>query len=115
MTYCEQFHNKNQFLLHNNGTLIFQSYDSTIAILSTEHGGTLTLGRDWNYSQTTLKHLYLFIKEYIGDISKFPHIDGMYKFLTDHIDFYKFESSKNKRAFIQNLIDNNIIKYDKSL
>ena len=27
--------------------------------------GTLTLGIDWDYSKTTLKHLYLFINDYL--------------------------------------------------
>lgn len=115
MTFCEQFHNKNQFLINSNGNIIFQSYNSTIAILNRDSAGSLTLGKDWDFSKTTLKHLYLFIKEYVQDFCESLYIKDDYKFLADNIDFEDFNASKNKRAFIQKLIDNNIIKYDERL
>ena len=60
-----QFYNKNQFLLKGDGKAIFQSYSSTIAIWDYATK-TLTLGIDWDYSNTTRKHLYLFLNEYVS-------------------------------------------------
>lgn len=110
-----QFYNKNQFIIRSNGEITFQSYDSTIAILSREGGGTLTLGKNWDYSKTTLKHLYLFFNEYVKDFCENRYSRDFYKFLADNIDFDKFNATKNKRAFIQKLIDNNIIRLNNAL
>lgn len=115
MTFCEQFHNKNQFLINNDNNIILQSYDSTIAVLSREGCGTLTLGKNWDYSKTTLKHLYLFFNEYVKDFCESWYCRDFYKFLADNIDFDKFNASKNKKAFLQKLIDNNIIRLDNTL
>ena len=90
----QQFYNKNQFVIKGAKEIIFQSYDSTIAIYNFADK-SLTLGRDWDYSNTTRKHLYLFINDYV-DINALMFLD----------------EEKNKRAFIQKLIDNGTIKYD---
>lgn len=95
----EQFYNKNQFRIYGEGKNIFQSYDSTIAIIEK---GMLILGKYWDYSRTTLKHLYLFLNDYDFEIDNYSHI-------------YEALHSNNKRKAIQNLIDNNIIVYDESL
>ena len=55
-----QFEHANQFVITSGNKKIFQSYDSVCAVWDTENL-TLTLGRDWDYSNTTLRHLYLFI------------------------------------------------------
>lgn len=90
-----QFKNKNQFILEGEGKTIFQSYDSTIAIIK---NGKLTLGKYWDYSKTTSKHLYLFLQEYYD-------INGIYEAL----------QKSNKRQAIQKLIDNGAINYDNNL
>jgi len=90
-----QFYNTNQFIIKTNGSTVFQSYDSVVAVID-ENG--LTLGCDWDYSHTTLKHLYLFINDYV-------HAR----------ELRSLNEQKNKRAFIQKLIDSNIIKYDEEL
>ena len=95
----EQFYNKNQFRIYGEGKNIFQSYDSTIAIIEK---GMLILGLHWDYSKTTLKHLYLFLNNYYFGIDNKKYI-------------YEALHSNNKRKAIQNLIDNNIIVYDKDL
>lgn len=95
----EQFYNKNQFRIYGEGKNIFQSYDSTIAIIEE---GMLILGLHWDYSKTTLKHLYMFLSDYYFEIDNYNHIS-------------KALHSNNKRKAIQNLIDNNIIVYDESL
>ena len=62
----------NQFVIENEKEVIFQSYNSTICII--HKGGGLgynkvaKFGRNWNYSTTTAKHLYKFLKEYGLDI-----------------------------------------------
>ena len=52
---------KNQFIIINNGITYFKSYSSTIAKITLN--GTLILGKNWNYSNTTLKHLYEFLRQ----------------------------------------------------
>lgn len=89
----EQFHNKNQFHLYGAGINILQSYNSTV--VSINNNGTITLGRDWNYSTTTSKHVYMFLEEY-GDI-------------------YIPYNEKNKRKYIQSLIDSGEIEYNEEL
>ena len=91
----QNFYNKNQFIITGGDAMVtFQSYDSIIAQIDKK--GTLILGNDWNYSKTTLKHLYLFLNDYFYLLVVF----------TQKLFGYKFSSSKNKKAYIQNLIDN---------
>ena len=94
----ENFYNKNQFIIFGGDAMVtFQSYNSIIAKI--DENGTLTLGSDWNYSKTTLKHLYLFINDYFSFLEDF----------TQKLFGYEFNNSKNKKAYIQNLIDNGIL------
>ena len=92
------FYNKNQFIIKNGDEIFFQSYESMIARIDKK--GVLYLGDDWDYSRTTLKHLYLFINDYKYKMNK------EYRELFN----YDFLSSKNKKQFIQKLIDNKKIK-----
>lgn len=92
------FYNKNQFIIKNGDEIFFQSYESMIAKIDKE--GVLYLGDDWDYSKTTLKHLYLFINDYKYNMNE------KYRKLFN----YDFLSSKNKKQFIQKLIDNKKIK-----
>lgn len=94
-----QFYNKNQFIITGKEGVTFQSYDSTIATI--DKNGTISLGEDWDYSHTTLKHLYLFFNDYKNEIKC-----EQYK----NIFSKGFDYSKNKRQFIQNLINKKIIK-----
>ncbi len=94
-----QFYNKNQFLIESEEKIVFQSYDSVIAIIDkTKNENSLTLGIDWDCSNTTRKHLYLFLKDYY--------------YLTV---YSKIENSNNKREAIQELINNGFINYDENL
>ena len=54
-----QFYNKNQFIMDDDKKIVFQSYDSIVAVID-KKTGALFFGNDWNYSNTTRKHLYLF-------------------------------------------------------
>lgn len=92
-----QLENKNQFLITGSGFKAFQSYNSLIAVYDYE---TLTLFSDWDYSNTTRKHLYIFIKDYCY-------------FRSDSVDIgYLLENATNKRKLILKLIKEGVIKYD---
>ena len=58
----KQLENKNQFILEDDKKLIFQSYESTIAIYDKKKQNII-FGEDWDYSNTTRKHLYIFIDQ----------------------------------------------------
>ena len=97
----EQFHHANQFILRagNGEQIIFQSYDSVVAVVEDKIGEPyrLTLGRDWDYSNTTLRHLYLFLEQWgNGEVRQ-----ALY--------------SSNKKKAIQGLIDKGTIAYDEDL
>lgn len=98
----ENFYNKNQFIIRGEGKTVFQSYQSEIAEI--DKNGNLTLGIDWDYSRTTLKHLYLFLNNYIVLLN------------TNLKEYIKeLQNKSNKKAYIQKLIDKNIIKYNKNM
>ena len=61
-----QLENKNQFILEDDKKLIFQSYESTIVVYDKKKK-TIIFGEDWDYSNTTRKHLYIFIDEELPD------------------------------------------------
>ena len=60
----QQLKNKNQFLITDGNKIIFQSYNSKIALIDNT-AKTLTLGRHWDYSLTTKKHLTLFLTTWL--------------------------------------------------
>lgn len=93
----EQFYNKNQLIIYGKNEIVFQSYESTIATIKK---GTLTLGKNWNYSNTTRKHLYLFLEDY------------SYKIEDDaqRLEIKEALRSTNKKEAIKKLIANKIIK-----
>lgn len=98
--YIRQFYNKNQFLFYDERKIVFQSYDSVIAEID-KKTGELFFGSDWDYSNTTRKHLYLFLNDYKYEIGA-----DLYAVIFRR----GFDDSKNKRQFLQNLIDQKIIK-----
>lgn len=52
----------NQFIINMEGYKVFQSYNSTIAIVNWSND-SITLGGDWDYSRTTSKYLYNFLRD----------------------------------------------------
>ena len=58
---------KNQFVITEGNTIAFQSYNSRICEIVKPCGmgfdALVKFGRDWNYSQTTAKHLYSFLRQ----------------------------------------------------
>ena len=89
---------RNQFVIEDaqNNTIYFQSYESTVAKVNDDG---LTLGGDWDYSNTTLKWLYVFLREYA------------YKYYCLIEDNY----SKVCKATIEKAITENLIEYDYNL
>ena len=59
----QNFHHLNQFVLHDWKKTYFQSYDSMICKVD-DSLHTIEFWRDWDYSKTTSKHLYMFLDEY---------------------------------------------------
>lgn len=99
----EQFLNRNQFHLYGeiNGEIhhILQSYDSKVVEIVNKNGYQLvTLGRDWDYSTTTSKHVYAFLEEYLSCEFNF-----------------NINSVKNKRKYVQDLIDDHTFGYNKEM
>lgn len=97
-TKVSQLENKNQFLIETPKDLYFQSYDSVVARYN-KASHTLYLNKNWDYSNTTRKHLYIFINEYCY-ISAIE--DALYY-------------AKSKRAEIKKMIKNKVIRIDKNL
>ena len=87
----EQFIHANQFHLYGEGKNILQSYDSKVVVID-KNG--VTLGRDWDYSTTTSKHVYEFLDMY------------------SNIRIYGIA---NKRKYIRDLINDGTIKYDETM
>ena len=58
---------KNQFIITEGNTIAFQSYSSRVCEIVKPCGmgfdALVRFGRDWNYSQTTAKHLYNFLRQ----------------------------------------------------
>lgn len=88
-----QFLHQNQFIFREGKTIGFKSYNSVVCIVDIETD-KITLGRDWDYSQTTLRHLYQFL----------------HRFTNVYVG-----NEKNKKAYIQKLINKGKINYNISL
>lgn len=93
--HVQQLQHRNQFLIENNDVAIFQSYDSVVAVYD-KNTSELLLGCDFDYSVTTLKHLYWFIAWFTE---------------RDDIKDVVFNASNKKQAIIK-LIKQGVISYD---
>lgn len=60
----KNFYHQNQFIIENGDLIQFQSYESLIASYDS-NDWKLVLWIDYDYSKTTLKHLYLFLSDYL--------------------------------------------------
>ena len=69
----------NQFVIHDGNLLMFQSYDSLIAVVNYDTK-EIVLGEDWNYSKTTGKHRNIFFRDY-ANIPDLGTLDGVRKAL----------------------------------
>lgn len=84
------FEARNQFVIKTKKATYFQSYDSMIAKIDTNN--KLTLTTDWDYSTTTSKYLYMFLR------NNYPKY---YSLISDN---------KRKRECIRKAIENKLIK-----
>ena len=100
-TKVENLRNKNQFVITTAKpfTLTFQSYESTIAHIN--EGGGLRLFKDFDYSRTTMKHLYIFLEESLPLLNQETR---------EHIK--QTLQSNNKRKALQELINKKKIAYE---
>lgn len=100
----EQYKHANQFHIYGDGNHYLQSYNSLVVKVDGERNTNvvspygyikvITLGFDWDYSLTTLRHVYDFLEEY-GNVS--------------------FDGITNKKQYINKLIEDGIINYDWSM
>lgn len=89
----------NQFVIEMGvNSFCFQSYDSLVA---KRDGRVFTLGRDFDYSRTTSKHLHTFMEEYAPGI--------LYR-IQQEISSYKSFSDMLRKA-----IKKGIIQYDENM
>ena len=98
----EQYKHANQFHIYDYTQGAYnidclQSYDRLVVKTSTNKytGDKYSrLGYYWDYSDTTRRHVYDFLEEY-GNIN--------------------FDGVSNKKAYINKLIENGVIKYDEDM
>lgn len=97
----------NHYIIEHKKDVYFTSYDSIVAkienncILGKEK---ILLGINWNYSQTTLKNLYDFLEDF-STIRLENYFNNTLA--------YELSRQKNKKEFLQKLINNKIIKVKK--
>lgn len=89
----------NQNVICENGTYTFFSYGSQIAKITNKKNNNLTFTTSWDYSQTTLKYLYVFLEQYKNNLS-----NDIYTKILNALN------SKNKKASFEKLINEKIIK-----
>lgn len=110
----EQFLNRNQFRLYGNingdAHDVLQSYNSKVIDITNFCSSGLqmiTLGRDWDYSTTTSKHVYAFLDEYSK--VRIYGITNKRKYIRDLIE----ECKKDENKFYKE--NHYIIIYDEEM
>ena len=104
----EQFLNRNQFRLYDTDINILQSYNSKVVEI-TNNGSLqkIVLGRDWDYSTTTSKHVYAFLDEYSN--VKICGITNKRKYINDLLK----ECKEDEERFLQE--HHYMISYDEEM
>ena len=69
----------NQFIIEVNNGVIFQSYNSVITFYN-KHNGKVYVTEDWDYSNTTRKHFYIFLRDYCKACGNIRKKDIEYEF-----------------------------------
>lgn len=87
----EQFKGLNHFHIYSDNVDELQSYKSLVVVIKDKK---ITLGKDWDYSRTTLRYVYMFLEEYGG---------------------INFDGIVDKRKFINQLIEEEKIVYDEEM
>lgn len=99
----------NHYVIEYKNDVYFSSYDSIVAKIQNNcifGKEKIFLGFDWDYSQTTLKNLYNFLEDFST-----IRLEN-YK---NNTLSYELSRQKNKKEFLQKLIDSKIIKTKKEL
>ena len=84
-----------------------RSYDAYVAQIDKDEG-TLTLGPLWHYSSTTWQHVRKFIEDYLESLVEWTNDDECL-YSAAHDWMVKMLHAKNGRAYMQTLVDNDII------
>ena len=66
----------NQFEIWTNNRVTFQSYGSIICIVGNDE---IIFGSDWDYSRTTSKYLYIFLRDRGLDINNKKDVEKIIK------------------------------------
>ena len=69
----------NQFIIEVNNGVIFQSYNSVIDFYN-KNNGKVYVTEDWDYSNTTRKHFYIFLRDYCKACGNIRKKDIEYEF-----------------------------------
>ena len=96
----KQFYAKNQFIIENDFEIILKSYKSQVAKIDKKNN-ILEFGKNWEYSRTTLKYLNYFINDF--------------SYIINNIDYEKFINTKNKKKYLEKLVEIQEIKINKNL
>lgn len=86
--------NRHSKILKKGSTLYLIDYKSVVASYNLQYA-YFKLGKDWNFSNTTLKSVYSFIENFV-DIAELKKVNYIEK----------------KEEYIKKLIDTNFIKVD---
>ena len=92
----EQFLNRNQFRLYDTNINILQSYNSKVVEIKGHEYQFIILGKDWDYSTTTSKHVYAFLDKYSK--VNFCEVINKRKYIKDLIE----ECKRDRFEFIKN-------------
>lgn len=82
----------NQFIIEIGKGYVFQSYDSVIAFAD-KNENKVYITKKWDFSNTTRKHFYIFLRDYCGACGQLRKKDIEYELkvgkyiLVDNIDF----------------------------
>lgn len=78
----------NQFVIEVNKGYVFQSYDSVIAFADKKEN-KVYVTKKWDYSNTTRKHFYIFLRDYCGACGKLRKRDVEYEFKQGNYELVK--------------------------
>lgn len=79
---------KNHFIINDNNAIVFQSYQSKICHIDNKNK-ICKIYPEWNYSNTTRKHFYNFLKQVFNQIFKQADIIKLQK--TKYINDFLIE------------------------
>lgn len=86
--------NRHSKILKKDNTLYLIDYKSVVASYNFQYA-YFKLGKNWNFSNTTLKSVYSFIENFV-----------------DIVELKKVNYIEKKEEYIKKLIDTNFIKVD---